>query len=95
MFSFRHFKSSIGTDCILTPGVNSVLMSYMCLLYERDSEMCFSLNLFLTSASSDQGATPNKEKEPRGHDTQKDLAVIAGLFLSLQCWFISLRLIEN
>ncbi|KAM7406938.1 hypothetical protein PAMA_002915 [Pampus argenteus] len=27
----------------------------------------------------DQGGTPNNEKEPRGRDTQKDLAVIAGV----------------
>ncbi|XP_042283175.1 contactin-associated protein-like 5 [Thunnus maccoyii] len=27
----------------------------------------------------DQGATPNKENEPRGHGTQKDMAVIAGV----------------
>ena len=57
--------------------------------------MCFSLHLSLASASPDQGATPNKENEPRGHGTQKDMAVIAGLFFSLQCWFISPWLIEN
>lgn len=47
------------------------------------------------SASPDQTVTANKDKEQHGNSTQKDLAVIAGLFFSLLCWFIFLCLIEN
>lgn len=47
---------------------------------------------FLTSASTDQVATTNKDKEKQGGDTQSDVAVIAGLFSSfvltyLAFWF--------
>ena len=46
-------------------------------------------NEFLTSASTDQSATTNKEKEQRGGETQNDVAVIAGL---LFMWHL---MIEN
>lgn len=52
-------------------------------------------SLFLFSALPDQAVTANKDKEPHGNGTQKDLAVIAGLFFSPLCCFIFLWLIEN
>lgn len=52
-------------------------------------------SLFLFSTLPDQAVTANKDKEPRGNGTQKDLAVIAGLFFSPLCCFIFLWLIEN
>lgn len=52
-------------------------------------------SLFLFSALPDQAVTANKDKEPHGNGTQKDLAVIAGLFFSPLCCFIFFWLIEN
>lgn len=53
-------------------------------------------SLFLVSAFPDQAVTANKDKEQRGNGSQKDLAVIAGLFSSLLRWFILFFwLIEN
>jgi len=46
------------------------------------------MNVFLICASSDQAA--NEDKEQSGGSTQKDLAVIAGLFSFLSAAFLLL-----